>query len=84
MASGRVLDFIVFAMILEGAGLVALFRLRGQGVAPGDLLPNLLSGVCLLLSMRLALAGTWWPFISLCLLGALAGHVFDVRRRWKP
>lgn len=83
MASGRVLDVIMAAMLLEGLGFGLLFRLRRRGVTPGSLLPNLASGLCLLLAMRMGIAQAWWPFISLSLLGALAGHVVDLRRQWR-
>lgn len=83
IASGRVLDLIVAGMALEGAALTLLFRWRGQGVAPGALWPNLLSGMCLLGAMRAGLAGAWWGWVSLPLLGALAFHLVDLRRLWR-
>ncbi len=83
VASGRVLDFILAAMLAEAIGLT-LFHLRtGRGVPPADLLPNLLSGMSVLLAMRLGLLGVWWPFISLSLLAALGCHLIDIRRKWK-
>lgn len=83
MASGRVLDLILVMMLAEGVALVALFRLTGRGVAPGGLLANLASGMCLLLAMRLGLAGAWWGWVSAALLGALGCHVTDLRRQWR-
>ena len=84
IASGRVLDLILLGMALEGAALTLLFRLRRQGVPPGALWPNLLSGMCLLLAMRAGLAGAWWGWVSLPLLGALGFHAADLRRLWRP
>ena len=78
----HVLDVIILGMALEAAVLVALWRTSHRGVAPGDLLPNLASGACLLVAMRVGLSGGWWPFVSLPLLGALVFHVTDLRRRW--
>ena len=83
IGSGRVLDVIVLGMALEGAGLTWLFRRRGQGVPPAALWPNLLSGMCLLAAMRAGLAGAWWGWVSLALLGALAFHLADLRRVWR-
>ena len=83
IASGRVLDVILVAMALEGAALVALWRIAGRGVAPGALLPNLLSGMCLLLAMRAGLAGAWWGWVSLPLLCAGLLHATDLRARWR-
>ena len=78
------LDVILLGMGLEGALLTLLFRKRGQGVPPGALWPNLLSGMCLLLAMRAGLAGAWWGWVSLPLVGALAFHVADLHRLWRP
>jgi len=75
IASGRVLDLILLGMALESAALTLLLRLGGRGVPPGALWPNLLSGMCLLLAMRPGLAGAWWDWVSLPLLGALALYV---------
>lgn len=83
VASGRVLDLILLGMALEGASLTLLFRMRGRGVPPWALWPNLLSGMCLLLAMRAGLAEAWWGWVSLPLLGALAFHVTDLRRLWR-
>ncbi len=83
MASGAVLDAILAAMLLEGLLLVGLYRWRARGIAPGVLLPNLASGMGLLLAMRLGVAGAWWPWISVSLLGALVAHVLELRRQWK-
>lgn len=48
-----------------------------------DVLPNLASGLCLMLALRSALAGWAWPFT----LGGLAAsgllHAWDLRRRWR-
>ncbi len=82
VSSGRALDVILVGMALEGAVLVTLWRLRHSGVPPLWMLPNLCSGMCLLLAMRAGLAGAWWGWISLPLLGALLGHVADLRLRW--
>ncbi len=82
VASGRVLDVILLAMALEGAVLVALWQASRRGVRPGALLPNLLSGMCLLLAMRAGLGGAWWGWVALPLLAAGMLHVSDLRLRW--
>ena len=82
-ASGRVVDLIVAGMVLEGVGLVAYHRATGRGIAPGRVLPNLVSGGFLLLAVRAALGGAWWGWVSLCLLAALIGHLEDLRRAWR-
>ena len=82
-ASGRVLDLILLGMALEGLGLAAFRRATGRGVRPARLLPNLLSGMCLLLAMRASVGGAWWGWVSLALLGALAFHLVDLGRAWQ-
>ena len=81
--AGWMLDAIILGMALEGAVLVALWRASHRGVPPGELLPNLCSGACLLVAMRVGLAGAWWGWISAALLGALAFHMTDLRLRWR-
>ena len=83
IASGWVLDGILALMGAEAAVLAALWRAGRRGVPPGALLPNLLSGMCLLLAMRTALAGAWWGWISLPLLAAGVLHGVDLRRQWR-
>ena len=82
-ASGRVLDLILAGMALEAFGLAAYHRAAGRGVCPARLLPNLLSGMCLLLAMRVGAGGAWWGWVSLALLGALAFHLLDLARAWR-
>ncbi len=82
-ASGRVLDLILIGMALEAVGLVLHHRFTGRGIWPARLLPNLLSGMCLLLAMRVGTAGAWWGWVSLALLGALTCHLTDLRRAWQ-
>ena len=53
-ASGRVFELIFVGMALEGAGLVLFHRVTGRGIRPARLLPNLASGMCLLLAMSLS------------------------------
>lgn len=77
-----IIALIIAGMVLEGAGLAAYHRLTGRGPAPAALLPNLAAGAMLLLAMLFVLNGAGWWRVSACLLGALAGHVVDMRRRW--
>jgi hypothetical protein len=82
-AHGLVLDWLVAGMLAEAAVLLLFHRLTGRGVAAREFLANLLSGLCLLLAMRLALSGAWWVWVSASLLAALLLHVGDLRRRWR-
>ena len=82
-ASGRVFEIILVGMALEGAGLVLFYRVTGRGIRPARLLPNLASGMCLLLAMSATAGGAWWGWISLALLGALIFHALDLVRAWR-
>ena len=57
VASGRIVDLILIAMIAEAAALLAYRRMTGRGLAPASVLYILLSGACLLLALRGALMG---------------------------
>jgi hypothetical protein len=43
----------------------------------------LLPGVCLMLALRAALAGSAWPWVPLALAAALLAHLADLRARWR-
>jgi hypothetical protein len=83
LADGRILDWILGGMVLEAVCLVAIHRFLDRGIPPASVLPNLASGMCVILAMRLALGGAWWGFASAALLGALAFHVADLTVKWR-
>jgi len=82
-ASGRIVDVVLALTVLEACAVVGWHHRTGRGVAPADFLGNLLSGMCLLVALRVGLAGAWWGWIALALLAALAAHLADLRRRWR-
>jgi hypothetical protein len=82
-ATGLVADLILALVGLEALSLLAYRRRTGRGVAPADLVFNLLAGACLLLALRGALVGAGWGWIALCLGAALFAHLADLRRRWR-
>ncbi len=76
-------DAVILLTVIEGAALT-LFHVRtGRGIAAASLWPNLLAGLCLMLTVRAVLGGAWWGWVALALLGALAAHVTDLRSRWR-
>jgi hypothetical protein len=83
VASGRLVDLVLALMVLEGVLLAAYRRRTGRGIAPADLLANLLAGGALLLALRAALTGAGWTSIALWLALALLAHVADLARRWR-
>jgi hypothetical protein len=83
LASGRLVDLILLFVALEALALALYFRATGRGVAIADLLPNLLAGALLLLTLRFSLSGAGW--ITCCGTLAAAGlaHLWDLARRWR-
>jgi hypothetical protein len=83
ISSGRIADLIVGLMLLEAIALIGYYVVKGRGIAPVDLLVNLLAGVALLLALRAALTGAGWRTIAGILAVAGVLHVVDLSRRWK-
>ncbi len=81
-ASGRIVEIALGLAACEGVALVLYHRHTRRGPAPAAVLANLAAGGCLLLALRVALAGGWWGWVALCLTGALAAHAADLRQRW--
>ena len=82
-ATGRIVDLILGLVTLEAVGLLLYRRRTGRRPSAGDLLPNLLSGACLLLAVRFALVGAEWWAVAAALLAALGAHGLDLRQRWR-
>lgn len=81
--SGRIIDLILAAMLVEAVGLLALRRFTGRGPGSGALLVNLAAGASLLLAVRTVLDGSGWTWTALALAAALACHVADLQLRWR-
>lgn len=80
---GAAFAVILAGMLLELIALAAFHRRTGRGIAPRDLVGDIGAGICLLLAAVCALGGAPWPAVAVCLLGAFAAHLFDLRQRWK-
>jgi hypothetical protein len=82
LAGGGFIDLVIALTLAEAAALLAWRRATGRGVAAGDFFVNLLSGLCLMLALRAALAGAEPAWIAAWV--ALAGllHGLDLWRRW--
>jgi hypothetical protein len=82
-ANGRVIDVILFLMLLEGC-VLALARLRtGRGLSLAAIATLLVSGAALMLALRAALVGARWEVVSVCLVMGLVAHLVDIARRWE-
>ncbi len=82
-ASGHLIDLILLVVVIEAAALLLLWRYSRRGIAPFDLLPNLLAGVFLLLALRATLAGSGWEVACGCLAAAGLANLVDIWRRWR-
>ncbi len=83
LAGPALFDLVIVVLVLEALLLLAWRSLRGGGVPLADLLPPVLSGLFLLLAFRIWVGEGAWLWVALCLLAALAAHLFDLRRRWR-
>jgi len=81
-STGRIADLVLVIMALECAGLIVYWRQTQRGVPPSDFALNLLSGFCLALALRIALAGVWWGWIGASLAMAGLAHALDLTMRW--
>ena len=79
----HVVDLILIVVAAETAAITLYWRKTGRGIAPAQLLPNLLAGALLLLALRLALSNYAWPWYSACLALAGVANVVDLRQRWR-
>jgi hypothetical protein len=79
---GIAVDLVIALVVVEALVLVLLHRWRGIGPAPRLMLPNLASGLCLMLALRAALSPSSTIGIALGLAGAGLAHAIDLVRRW--
>jgi hypothetical protein len=76
VASGRIAEIALLALILEGAAMIGFSRRRAL-----DVVLALLPGALLLLALRAALMGQSWTMVVLWLTLSLPAHLADMRRR---
>lgn len=80
-ASGRIIDVVLTIVGLEVLALLAWGRRGGRGLAPLDLLGQLLAGALLLLAVRCALTGADYRWTAALVTASLPAHLFDLVRR---
>lgn len=81
--SGAIVDFMLCFVAVEVLVLIALYRLRGFGIAPTALLLNIGAGTSLMLALRSTLYGHDWLIVALWLIAALVFHVSDLAYRFR-
>lgn len=74
-------DLILLGVILEAVLLWAWSRGNQRVPAIGILLPNLLSGACLFLALRLTMTGAEAKWVAASLGAALLAHLLDLALR---
>ncbi len=79
-ASGHIADLILAIIALEAIAIVAHRRWTGHGIRLIAILPNLLSGACLVIALRTALIGAEWVWTAIPLVAAFAAHIWDLSR----
>ena len=82
-SSARVVDLVLIVVSLEVLGISLYWHKTQRGIAPANLLPNLLAGAALALALRFALTGFSWPWYTACLAIAGIANVADLRQRWR-
>ncbi len=83
LSGSQLVDAVIALTILEGLALTAYYRITGLGVAPGDFVLNMLSGLCLMFALRCALVDTGWMWVAAGLSAAGLAHVADMAHRWQ-
>ena len=76
-------DLVLAVVAAEVVALTLYWYATRRGIAPAQLLPNLLAGAMLLLALRLALSDYAWPWYSACLVLAGIANLADLRQRWR-
>lgn len=79
----HLVDAVIVLTLLEVLVLFVIHRRSGAGVAPREIVLNLLSGLSLMLALRAALAQWGAVFILSALLIAGILHSIDLHRRWR-
>ena len=78
---GTLVDAIIGITLLEVLALLLYHHQTKRGLKPRDYLLNVLSGLCLMLALRCALANSAWYLISAFLMAAGLAHVADIAWR---
>ena len=76
-------DLILAIVAIEIAAITVYWHTRHRGIAPAQLLPNLLAGALLLIALRLSLSSYSWPWYTACLALAGIANIADLRQRWR-
>jgi hypothetical protein len=81
--NGRLVEWIIGAMVIEAVVLWLWHRRRGSGPILSEVLTILASGICLMLALRAALRGEPALQVAIWLGAAGIAHVADLWVRWR-
>ena len=81
--TGTAVDLILAVVGVEAIVLLSVYWVTGRGLAPLDVLGQLMAGVMLLAALRCALAGADSRWTLGFLAASFPAHVFDLVRRWR-
>lgn len=76
-------DLVIAFTLIEGALLLLVHRATGRGVAPREFLPNMASGLFLMLALRALARDAGGAWVPVCLLCAGLAHGADLWWRWR-
>jgi hypothetical protein len=77
------IDIVIAVTLLEVLVLALLHRRNRGGLAPGDFLPSLAAGLCLMFALRAGLTSAGWGWVAAGLTLSGLAHAVDLRRRWR-
>lgn len=78
-----VIDGVIVLTVMEIILLAVIHRRSGRGVAPSEILLNVLSGLSLMFALRIALSDSPLVLVLGALLLAGIFHGLDLLRRWR-
>ena len=79
--SGMAVDLVLAMVVAEGI-VLALAGRTGRLAAFRGLGWSLASAACLVLALRVAVAGGNWTWLAAGMSGSFAAHLMDLRQRW--
>ena len=83
-SAATLVNIAIVITVLEALALWLYHRRTGKGIAGRSFMPTVLSGLLLMLALRLHMEGTGWLPTAALLAGAGVFHALDLRRRWRP
>ena len=84
LSATTMVDIVIALTAVEALILWIYHRRTGRGIPGRDLSMMLLSGMLLMLALRMSMAGCRWEITAGLLAGGGVCHGLDLWRRWQP